>query len=110
VSKSLTECQQDYDQIELRGIARDYLWMSKISSIFIGKRFVIETDHKPLETIFKKSFSKCPLRLQRLRITLQNYDIEVRYKPRKHLYHILLMLSHYKDCIINESDIQVLYK
>lgn len=81
--------------------------MSKISSIFIEKRFVIETDHKPLETIFKKSFSKCPLRLQRLRITLQNYDIEVCYKPRKHLYHILLMLSHYKDCTINESDIQV---
>jgi len=38
-----------------------------------GKEFIIETDHKPLEAIFRKLLDKCPLRLQRLRISVQNY-------------------------------------
>jgi hypothetical protein len=107
-SKSLTECQQGYAQIEKELLAITF-GCQKFHQYLYGKRFVVETDHKPLETIFKKPLSKCPLRLQRLRITLQNYDIEVRYKPGKHLYLAdALSRAHYddKDCIINENDIQ----
>ncbi|XP_018372980.1 PREDICTED: uncharacterized protein LOC108767548 [Trachymyrmex cornetzi] len=107
-SKSLTKCQQGYAQIEKELLAITF-GCQKFHQYLYGKRFVVETDHKPLETIFKKPLSKCPLRLQRLRITLQNYDIEVRYKPGKHLYFAdALSRAHYddKDCVINESDIQ----
>lgn len=51
-----------------------------------GKPFIVETDHQPLETIFQKPLEKCPLRLQRMRISLQDYDMIVKYKPGNHLY------------------------
>ncbi|KAF5283065.1 hypothetical protein FQR65_LT14082 [Abscondita terminalis] len=45
----------------------------------------VETDHEPLKTVFKKSLDKYPLR-QRIKINLQNFDFEVKYKPGKELY------------------------
>lgn len=43
----------------------------------------VETDHRPLESIFKKPLCDIPLRLQRMRLHLQKYDIVVKYKPGK---------------------------
>lgn len=51
-----------------------------------GKEFLVETDHRPLESIFKKELNKCPMRLQRLRITLQPYQFIVKYKPGTQMY------------------------
>ena len=39
------------------------------------------SDHKPLETICKKPLATAPKRLQRLLLKLQQYDVEIRYKP-----------------------------
>ena len=39
-----------------------------------------ESDHKPLEAIFKKSLLSAPKRLQRMLLRLQCYEIEVSYK------------------------------
>ena len=44
------------------------------------------SDHKPLETIFKKPLVKAPKRLQRLLLRLQQYDVEIRYKPGPEMY------------------------
>ena len=60
--------------------------MSKISISFWNLEFIIETDHKPLEAIFKKPRDKSPLRLQRLLINLKMYDFSVVYKPGSELY------------------------
>lgn len=38
------------------------------------------------QNIFNKSLIETPLRLQRLRLHLQPYDIKVRYKPGKELH------------------------
>ena len=46
----------------------------------------MNSDHKPLENIFKKPLFKLPPRLQRMRLRLQRYDIKVRYVPGKFLY------------------------
>lgn len=46
---------------------------------------LVETDHKPLEEIFKKSLQECPLRLQRMRLALQKYPLQVKYKRGKDL-------------------------
>ena len=40
----------------------------------------VETDHKPLEEIFKKSLCDAPARLQRMLLRLQRYNLEVKYK------------------------------
>ena len=46
----------------------------------------VHSDHKPLESIFKKPLFKVPPRLQRMRLCLQKYDIKVKYVPRKFQY------------------------
>jgi hypothetical protein len=40
----------------------------------------VETDHKPLESIFKKSLISAPKRLQRMLLRLQKFDLFVTYK------------------------------
>jgi len=46
----------------------------------------IHSDHKPLETIFKKTLITAPKRLQRMLLQLQKYNLSVIYKPGKRMY------------------------
>ncbi|XP_018366780.1 PREDICTED: uncharacterized protein K02A2.6-like [Trachymyrmex cornetzi] len=74
-----------------------------------GMGAVILQSQAPIAYASKSLTESLSARLQRLRITLQNYDIEVRYKSGKHLYFAdALSRAHYddKDCVINENDIQ----
>ncbi|RXN08425.1 retrotransposon-like family member retr-1 [Labeo rohita] len=84
-SRSLTECQKRYAQIEKELLAIVY-GCEKFHQYVYGKTVQVETDHKPLETVFKKSLQKAPPRLQRMLMRLQLYDIRVSYKPGKELY------------------------
>ena len=47
---------------------------------------LIETDHKPLQSIFHKPLHQTPPRLQRLLLSLEKYDLDVRYKPGKEMF------------------------
>ena len=61
--------------------------MDKWHQYQYGKHDItVHTDHQPLETIFKKSLSKAPRRLQRMMLKLQRYQFTVRYKKGKELY------------------------
>lgn len=84
-SKSLNETQRQYAQIEKEMLAIAY-GCQRFHQYLFGKSFVVERDHKPVEAIFKKPLNKCHLRLQRLIINLQNYDLTVQYKPGSKLY------------------------
>ena len=44
------------------------------------------SDHKPLETICKKPLATSPKSLQRLLLRLQQYDVEILYKPGPEMY------------------------
>ena len=46
-------------------------------------RAEVNSDHKPLKTIFKKPLFKVPPRLQRMRLRFQKYYIKVKYVPGK---------------------------
>ena len=39
-----------------------------------GREFEIESDHKPLESIFRKQISETPARISRFLMQLQKYD------------------------------------
>ena len=41
---------------------------------------VVETDHKPLEVIAKKTHLAAPRRFQRM-LQLQRYDLDIMYSP-----------------------------
>ena len=46
---------------------------------------IVENDHKPLESILKKSLVQSPPRLQRLFLRLQKYCFEFKCTPGKDL-------------------------
>ena len=47
---------------------------------------VVFSDHKPLESIFKKLVHHVPKRLQGMIIRWQKYDIEVRYEKENRMF------------------------
>ena len=55
----------------------------KFHTYVYGLRIIVETDHKLLESIFKKPLNAAPPRLQRMLLTLTKYDMDVRYIPGK---------------------------
>ena len=74
VSRSLTKAEKNYVALELKCFAIVFA-CRKLDYYIYGKDVVVETDHKPLEVITKKSLLVAPRRLQR-------YNLTVRYRPR----------------------------
>lgn len=50
-----------------------------------GRSAILETDHKPLIAISKKPLGEVPLRIQRLMLRLQKYNLAFEFKLGKHL-------------------------
>ena len=73
---------------------------------------MIENDHKPLETIMKKTMDKVPPRLQRMMLNLQPYDLHVHHVPGKSMYladtlsraYLLTQNADYEDQEIDYVD------
>ena len=55
----------------------------------------METDHKPLEAIFKKPINKAPARLQRMLLRVQPYALQVHYTKGSQLYIADALSRHY---------------
>lgn len=64
-SRSLTETECNYVQMEKELLAIVF-GVEKFESYLYGRKFKKETDHKPLESILKKSLLSAPKRLQRM--------------------------------------------
>ena len=77
-SKALTTTQQAYALIEKEALALVF-GCEKFHHYLYGRDFIAKTDHKPLEIIMKKPLHLVPMRLQRLRIRLQRYNVTVQY-------------------------------
>ena len=84
-SKAFTDTQKRYAQIE-KELAAIVYGCDKFYQYLFGRPFEVETDHKPLETIMKKPLAETPLRLQKMLLKLQKYNMTVRYKKGKELY------------------------
>ena len=78
-SRSLTATECNYAQIEKELLAIVFS-MEKFENYVYGRKTIIESDHKPLEVICKKSLLSAPKRLQRMQLRLQKFDFEVVYK------------------------------
>ena len=83
-SKALTETEQRYANIE-RELLAVVFGCERFHTYVYGKPFVVETDHKPLEMIHKKSLASTPPRLQRMLLRLQHYDVSIKYRPGKEM-------------------------
>lgn len=81
-TKSLTKAQLNYPQIEKEASAIRFA-CKKFHEYIYGKKLVVETDHQPLQTIFKKPIQSAPPRLQRILFDLAVYSPTVIYKKGK---------------------------
>jgi hypothetical protein len=85
-SRSLTSTERRYAQIEKECLAIVFA-CTRFDQFIYGKQHVaVESDHKPLETIFKKSLHDAPRRLQGMLLKLQKYNIGVTYKRGTHMH------------------------
>ena len=55
----------------------------KFREYILGKTALVQTDHKPLETILRKPMATAPLRLQAMMLKVSGYDLQVEYLPGK---------------------------
>jgi len=61
-SRSLTETESRYSNIEHECLAVAY-GLEKFEYYLLGRSVTVETDHFPLEQIFKKNINEAPSRL-----------------------------------------------
>ena len=99
-SKSLNKCEQNYAQIE-KEMAAIVFGATKFHEYIYAKGPIhVETDHRPLESIFKKPLSQMSPRIQRMMLKVQKYNLKVQYKSGRELY-IADMLS--RACISKDE-------
>ena len=79
-SRALTDAETRYAQIEKELLAVVFAF-EKFNQYTYGRCVEVETDHKPLVSIVKKSLTSAPPRLQRMLLRLQRYEIKMMYKP-----------------------------
>ena len=84
-SKALNETQRRYAQIEKELLAVLF-GCKRFHQYVYGQPITVESDHKPLEAIFRKPLSQAPSRLQKMLMQLQAYDITLVYKKGTEMY------------------------
>lgn len=85
-SRSLTETEQRYAQIEKEALA--ITWACEhFRKYLLGSSFHVETDHKPLVPLLTtKRLDELSPRLQRFRMRLLEYDYTMSHTPGNKLY------------------------
>ena len=108
VSKSLTPVETRYANIEHEMLAVVFGCM-KFHHYLYGRRFICESDHKPLEDIHLKHLSDAPPRLQRLLLKIQPYDFSIKYIPGKDIpmADALSRVSPYEKVKIKGLDVTI---
>lgn len=107
-SRVMTQTEQNYAQIEKELLAIVYACEKFDQYIFGRSNVIVQSDHKPLETIFRKPIHSSPKRLQRMRLCLQNYDIQVEYKKGETMFLADTLSRTYleNECQTQDSDIR----
>ena len=88
-SRALLPAERNYSQIEKWGLAIRYA-VKKFHRFIHGRTFVLQTNHKPLFSIFgsKKGVpAHSANRLQRWSVILLNYNFKIQYMPSKKIAH-----------------------
>ena len=85
-SRTLSPTEKNYATIEKECLA--IVFACERFNQYLARRenISVETDHKPLESIFKKSLLSAPCRLQRMLLRLQRFNLSVSYKPGSQMF------------------------
>ena len=77
-SRSLTSSERNYCQLEKETLSIVFA-CQKFHEYVYGRYFHVYNDHMPLKSIFTKSITKAPPRIQRFLLRLQRYQFEMHY-------------------------------
>lgn len=84
-SRSMTETECRYAQIEKECLGLVF-GLEKFHSYIYGlPTFTVETDHRPLVAVVKKNLNEMSPRILRMMMKMQRYDFELVYTSGKHL-------------------------
>ena len=98
----MNETQQRWAQIEKELFAVLFACKRFYQYVY-GKPVTVESDHRPLEFIFRKPLSQAPPRLQKMLLQLQEYDINLVHKKGKEMYLADALSRAYPPEIIYED-------
>ena len=103
--RSLSSAETCYAQIEKELLAVVFAF-TKFHQYVCSKDVIVESDHKPLEAILKKSLAAAPPRLQRMLLQLQKYSVTLQYKPGKEMILAdTLSRAYIKECVSSQASI-----
>ena len=100
--RAQTETESRYAQIEKEMLAI-VLGVERFNDYTFGRKTVVFSDHKPLESIIKKPLHCAPKRLQGMIIRLQKYDLEVRYEKGSRMFLADALSEHLYLLVIRRS-------
>ena len=85
-SRALTDNETRYAQIQKELLA--IVWSCHKFDQYIYGRDVlhVDSDHEPLQAVVKKPIHQSPKHLQRMRMALQHYSLDIRYKKGRLMF------------------------
>ena len=78
-SRALTATERNYAQIEKELLTIVFTCERFDQYVYRREKVSVQSDHKPLEAIFKKYLVTAPKRLQCMMMRLQRYSLDVNY-------------------------------
>ena len=84
-SRALSNTEKNYAQIEKELLSIVH-GCTRFDQYVYGREITVQTDHKPLENIFRKPLLSTPKRLQRMLLQLQKYNLKIVCKTGKELF------------------------
>ena len=78
VSRVLTESEQRYSNIERKLLAIVFA-LERLNHYTFGRTITVQSNHQPLQSIWKKSIVSGSPRLQRLLLRLAHYDLNIEF-------------------------------
>lgn len=101
-SRALTETEKNYSQIEKEYLSICFA-VTKFHQYIYGRNITVYTDHKPLVTIHNKSIQKITSRLQRMKLKLIRYNIDIKHVSGKdNVVADLLSRNYLKDQVFDD--------
>ncbi|KAK2711693.1 hypothetical protein QYM36_012711 [Artemia franciscana] len=79
-SRSLNSTEQNYSQIEKKLYAILFGCLHYHQYLY-GQKFIVVSDHRPLQVALNRPISKSSPRLQRMLLKIQPYDFTVIFRP-----------------------------
>ena len=89
VSRKLTPAEQNYSNIEREALAIVFV-VTRLKQFLHGRRFILQTDHKPLKYLFapdEEIPKTASARITRWAIALMGFDYELKYTPGEQIPH-----------------------